>query len=184
MGLQQAVVGQEAADGGAVVAGAEGGAGLDPEVHRVDRGAAKIVHAIDEEAAGADRRQARERHGQPVGVSQHLGDGDQLPECAEHPAEGLGLAVIAGEAVDPPAAGVLVLLEDGIGGALQFEIGVDGRRGGLGLGLGSAGDDLDGGLAHGASLDGAPSSANPPGKAKARRPWRRRALQASGRGDQ
>ncbi len=130
------------------MAGAERRAGLDPEVHRVERRPAEVVHAVDEEAPGPYRRQARERHGQPVGVGQVLGDGDQAGEAAEHAPEGVGLLVVARKGVDAPAAGVLVFLEDRIGGALQLQVGVDRQSGGLGLGSRPAGDDLDGGLRH------------------------------------
>jgi hypothetical protein len=57
------------------MAGAEGGARLDAQVDGAGRGAAAVVHAVDEEAPGPHRRQARQRHGQPVGVGQGL-DGD------------------------------------------------------------------------------------------------------------
>jgi hypothetical protein len=59
---------QQAAARRAVMAGAEGEAGLDldSDVVGLERGA--VVRAVDEEAPGPDRRQAGERIGDPVAL--------------------------------------------------------------------------------------------------------------------
>ena len=59
---------QQAAARRAVMAGAEGEAGLDldPDVVGLERGA--VVRAVDEEAPGPDRREAGERIGDPVAL--------------------------------------------------------------------------------------------------------------------
>ena len=71
-GLQQLVERLQAAHRRAMVARAEGGAGVDLQRDAALGHLALIVRAIDEESSGLDRRQARQRHGQPVGVGQLL----------------------------------------------------------------------------------------------------------------
>ncbi len=146
--LEQTVVGQKAAGGGSVVAGAESRAGLDSQVDRIDRRAAKVVHAVDEEPAGPHRRQAGQGHGQPVGVRQGLGLHLEGREAVQRPAEGIGLLVGDGKGVDAPAARGLVLFQDGIGRPLQHEIAVDGRSRRLGLRPGPKRRDLNRLAAH------------------------------------
>ena len=46
---------------------------LDPQVHRIGRRPAPVVDAVDEEPSRLDRGQARQGHGQPIGVCQDLG---------------------------------------------------------------------------------------------------------------
>ena len=153
LALQQPVIGDEAAHRRAVVAGAEGRAGLDAQIDRVHRCAAPVMDPEDEEATGADRRQAGERHGQPVGIGQHLRRDRQTRMVGQHCLEGRHLLRLGGIGVDPPQAVILVLLQDGVGGPLQQGMGVDVAGGGLGEGAGAAGDDLQGGVEnHGGAL--------------------------------
>ena len=124
-GLQQSVEGFQTADGRAVVAGPEGGARVDLQVHTAFRHLALVVRAIDEETPRLDRREAGQRHGQPVGVGQ-LFDHDLKPAViAQDGGHAFGLFVRGGEAVDAPDFLVLVFLEDGIGCAFKQDVGVN-----------------------------------------------------------
>ena len=128
--LQQIVEGLQTADRRAVVAGAEGGAGVDLQIDGVGRHPSLVMRPIDEEAPGAPRRQARQGHGQPVGVGQLLDrDGDRI--VGQGRLQPLDLLGRGREGVDAPDVAILVLLQDGIGRALQRGIGVDGGGGGL-----------------------------------------------------
>src|SRR5690606_16470938 len=107
------------------------------------RDAALVVGAVDEEAAGLDRRQAGQGHGQPVGVGQ-LVDGDGQAVVGLEPGLDAGGLVVGGrEGVDPPDAAILILLEDGIGGAFQQRIGVEVGGGGFGDGPGAPRNNLN-----------------------------------------
>ncbi len=72
---QQAVERLKAATGGAVMAGAEGGAGIDLDGDVACRAAMAVMRAVEEEATGAHRRQALQRAAHPVDVGKR-GDGD------------------------------------------------------------------------------------------------------------
>ena len=69
---------------------AEGGARVDLQVHAAFRHLALIVRAIDEEASGLDRRQAGQRHGQPVGVGQLLDHNLKPPVITQDVGHALG----------------------------------------------------------------------------------------------
>ena len=146
--LQKRVVGQEATDGGAMVASAERGSCLDPQVHRVDRRAAPVVHAIDEEATGPHRRQARQGHRQPVRVSQLFDHDTKLVVACEKMSHPLGLRIGRREGVHPPEALVLVFFDDRKGHLIQNRRLFHRGRGGFGDAARAAGDDLYGLIGH------------------------------------
>ena len=151
--LDQVVVGDQAADSGAMVAGAEGRAGFDAQVHGIGRGAALVMGAEHEEPARAHRRQARQRHGQPVGVGELLDHRLHVGEFGQGGDQAVGFFGRGREGVDPPDVAVLVLFQDRIGRPFQQRIGVDRFGGGFGHGARAAGDDLNGVLAHARRLE-------------------------------
>ena len=139
--LDQAVIGLQTADGRAVVTGAEGRAGLDAQIDGAGRQAATVVHAVDEEATRSHRRQARQRHGQPVGVGQ--GVARDLQVVLRQQRHHAFVFVFRGrEGVDAPDVLVLVLFQDRVGRAFEARMVVDGVGGGLGFDARTAGDDL------------------------------------------
>ncbi|MNQ99394.1 hypothetical protein D3C85_1151270 [compost metagenome] len=147
-GRQQIVEGLQATDRGAVVAGAEGRARVDLQVDAPLGDLALVVRAIDEEAPGLDRRQARQAHGQPVGVGQLLDNNLQTRRRAQGFGYALGFVVRRREGVDAPHPLVLILLQNGVGRVFQHGIGVDGGGGGFGRGAVAACDHLNCGLGH------------------------------------
>ena len=151
--LEQGVIGQQAAHRGAMVSGAKRRPGLNPQVDRVGRREASVVGAEDEEASGPHWRQARQGHGQPVGVGQHLGGDGQPTVILKHLTQGVSLGLFGGEGVDTPDVAVLVLLQDGVGDGLQARMGVDGLGGGLGDLSRSPGDDLNSIVRHAPPLE-------------------------------
>ncbi|MNL37510.1 hypothetical protein D3C87_1596590 [compost metagenome] len=70
----------EAAGGGAVVAGAEGLAGLDLDGDLAGADLVAVMGAVHDEAAGAYRRQTFERLGDPVDIRQHFTLDDKVRE--------------------------------------------------------------------------------------------------------
>ena len=92
---------------------------LDPQVHRVHRPTPAVVGAIDEEASRPHRRQAGQRHRQPVGVREHLHADHKAFVRSQRLPHALGLVRVRGEDVDAPDVMILVLLQDGVGRALQ-----------------------------------------------------------------
>src|SRR5690606_31794455 len=126
----------------------EGGARVDLQIDPALGNLALIVRAIDEEAPRLDRRQARQAHGQPVGVRQLLDHHFQARGGAQDLGDALGLLVAGREGVDAPDFLVLILFQDRVGGAFQQGVGVDGGGGGLGRGAVAAGDHLNCGFGH------------------------------------
>ena len=101
------------------------------------------MHAVDEEAPGPHWRQARQRHGQPVGVGQGFHGHSQFGIGGQRRLQSLDLVVRRWEGVDAPDVVVFVLLEDRIGRTLQGGVGVDGFCRGFSHGARAAGDDLE-----------------------------------------
>ena len=104
--------------------------------------------AIDEEPPGLDRRQARQRHRQPVGVGQNLDLDRHAGVFGQSRLNAFGLLVRRREGVDAPDALVLVFLENGVGRTLQHDVGVERLGRGFGVGAGAVCDYLDSCLGH------------------------------------
>ena len=127
-----------------MVTGAERRAGLDAQGHRAQRDQPLVMGAVDEEPPGANRRQAGQRHGQPVGVGELVGDHPQAREAVQDGDQGGLFVVGVREGVDAPDVPRLVFLEDGIGQALGDRILVDRDGGGLGHGARASRNGLNG----------------------------------------
>ncbi len=119
-----------------MVAGSEGRARLDPQIDLARRDQPSVVGAIDEEPPGPYWRQAGERHGQPIGVDQRLGDYVEGGKVGQDLGDRGGLIRLGGEGIDAPDVLVLVLLNDREGEGLGGGIGFQSRGGGLGLARG------------------------------------------------
>ncbi len=70
--LEQVVIGDQAADGGAVVTSAEGRAGFDSQIDRVQRFFAAVMDTVNKKTSGADRRQTGQCHAQPIGIGERF----------------------------------------------------------------------------------------------------------------
>ncbi len=140
--LARSVEGFETHEGGGVVAGAEGRAGLDPQGQRVGRDRAAVVGPVDEEPAGPHRRQAREREREPVGVGEILGRQGE-GEGAKAAADAVRLGAVERPRVEPPQPAGLVLLEVGTGGRFEPRVGLQGGDGGAHHLGRASGADLD-----------------------------------------
>ncbi len=131
-----------------VVAGAKGGPCVDLQRHAVVGNLALVMGSIDEEATGLDGRQARQAHGQPVGIGQLLDHHIQFALLSQDGRDALGFIFGRREGVDAPDTLILVLFQNRIGSPFQQGVFVD--RGGRVFGgvTRAAGNDLDCGLGH------------------------------------